>query len=105
MRVPGRLHISWNDDITLKIETDAGTQTRPFHFAADPQVAAFCSGECMARLFGGVLGGSADRPPRAALAWGFRARGFEFALLEVVTTNFATGYFRKNGVPYSDKTT
>src|SRR6059036_1307298 len=28
MRVPGRLHISWQDDNTLKIETDAGQQTR-----------------------------------------------------------------------------
>src|ERR1700682_3805779 len=32
MRVPGRLHITWQDDNTLKIETDAGTQTRLFHF-------------------------------------------------------------------------
>src|SRR5258708_31784976 len=28
MRTPGRLHISWQDDTTLKIETDAGQQTR-----------------------------------------------------------------------------
>src|SRR5438552_3924705 len=33
MRVPGRLHITWQDDNTLKIETDAGTQTRLLHFA------------------------------------------------------------------------
>jgi len=32
MRVPGRLHISWQDDTTLRIDTDAGTQTRLFHF-------------------------------------------------------------------------
>src|SRR5947207_5664615 len=36
MRVPGRLHITWQDDNTLKIETDAGTQTRLFHFAEAP---------------------------------------------------------------------
>src|SRR4029077_238660 len=35
MSVPGRLHITWQDDNTLKIETDAGTQTRLFHFGAD----------------------------------------------------------------------
>src|SRR5689334_9904331 len=35
MRVPGRLHITWQDDNTLKIETDAGTQTRLLHFG-DP---------------------------------------------------------------------
>src|ERR1700729_3216483 len=27
-RVPGRLHITWQDDKTLKVEADAGTQTR-----------------------------------------------------------------------------
>ena len=32
MSVPGRLHITWQDDNTLKIETDAGTQTRLLHF-------------------------------------------------------------------------
>jgi len=28
MRIPGRLHVTWQDDSTLKIETDAGQQTR-----------------------------------------------------------------------------
>ena len=32
MREPGRLHITWDNDNTLKLETDAGTQTRVFHF-------------------------------------------------------------------------
>ena len=32
MRLPGRLHITWQDDNTMKVETDAGTQTRLFHF-------------------------------------------------------------------------
>src|SRR6185437_6475941 len=32
MRVPGRLHISWANDNTLRVETDAGKQTRLFHF-------------------------------------------------------------------------
>jgi hypothetical protein len=34
MRVPGRVHITWVDDDTLKVEADAGTQTRVFHFNA-----------------------------------------------------------------------
>src|SRR6478752_8377129 len=33
MRVPGRFHITWADDRTLKIETDAGMQTRLLRFA------------------------------------------------------------------------
>src|SRR5712692_11254268 len=32
IRQPGRLHITWADDNTLKVEFDAGTQTREFHF-------------------------------------------------------------------------
>src|SRR5438477_5590833 len=32
MRVPGRIHISWADDNRLKIETEAGTQTRMLAF-------------------------------------------------------------------------
>ena len=32
MSVPGRLHITWQDDNTLKVETDAGTQTRLLRF-------------------------------------------------------------------------
>src|SRR5215510_2599753 len=36
MRVPGRLHITWQDENTLKIDTDAGTQTRLLHFDALP---------------------------------------------------------------------
>ena len=34
MRIPGRLHISWQDGNTLKLETDAGTETRMFYFGA-----------------------------------------------------------------------
>src|SRR6516162_3331042 len=32
MRQPGRLHITWQDDNTLKIDFDAGTQTRLLYF-------------------------------------------------------------------------
>src|SRR5262245_43959038 len=36
MRVPSRFHITWQDDQTLKIETDAGRQVRVFHFGSAP---------------------------------------------------------------------
>ena len=36
MRMPARLHITWEDDNTLKIETDAGQQTRRFIFGPVP---------------------------------------------------------------------
>jgi hypothetical protein len=32
MQVPGRLHIYWQDDNTLRIDADSGTQTRLLHF-------------------------------------------------------------------------
>src|SRR5207249_190802 len=34
MRAPGRIRITWQDDATLKIETEAGTQTRLIHFGS-----------------------------------------------------------------------
>src|SRR5438045_8227874 len=36
MRVPGRLHITWQDDYTLKIETDSGRQIRLLNFRPTP---------------------------------------------------------------------
>jgi len=40
MRIPGRVHITWADDNTLKIDTDQGTQTRLLHFGGKPTPAA-----------------------------------------------------------------
>src|SRR5262249_9131261 len=36
MQVPGRLHIYWQDDSTLRIDTDSGTQTGLLHFGGSP---------------------------------------------------------------------
>jgi len=88
MRVPGRIHVSWLDDATLKIETDAGTQVRALHFggASAPGREAQWQGYSIAewQLFGGGRAG----PPRGGY-------------LKVVTTGMRPGYLRKNGVPYS----
>ena len=98
MRVPGRLHITWQNDNTLKVETDAGTQTRLFHFG----------GQAPARLEPSWQGYSAARwksgeSPGGGLGLARRA-GTQSRTLEVVTTDLSAGYLRKNGVPYSDKT-
>jgi hypothetical protein len=37
MRQPTHLHFTWQDDNTLKVDADAGTQTRLFHFIPPPQ--------------------------------------------------------------------
>jgi hypothetical protein len=92
MRVPGRVRISWADDNALRIDTEAGTQTRVLRFRASerPPDAPDWQGTSIAawRLAGpGGRGGGAPA-----------ARG---GSLEVVTTNLRPGYLRKNGVPYS----
>lgn len=94
MRVPGRVRIGWEDDNTLRIDTEAGTQTRRLRFAASQPN---------------------DREP----SWqGMSAAGWEFAgpqrrggtsprtggSLKVVTTRMRPGYLRKNGIPYSGNT-
>ena len=40
MRMPGRIRITWENDTTLKIETEAGTQTRLLNFVAAGQPGA-----------------------------------------------------------------
>ena len=91
MRVPTRVHITWADDNTLKVETDAGTQTRQFRFsqAQPPSGEAGWQGFSIAtwEFAGGGRGGRGG-PPRGGS-------------LKVVTTHLRPGYLRKNGVPYS----
>ncbi len=87
MRTPGRIRISWQDDSTLKIETDAGRQTRLLHFGrsgepGQPSLQGFSRAEWLPH------GGGFGRPA---------VNGS----LKVTTTNLTEGYFRKNGVPYS----
>jgi hypothetical protein len=107
MRMPGRLHITWVDDNTLKVETDAGTQTRMFHFGpstSSGQAKAPAGekpswqGYSAARWDGGLT------PVGGQFGLGLGPRqGTRSRSLEVVTTNLKPGYLRKNGVPYSDK--
>ncbi|HTA45529.1 MAG TPA: hypothetical protein VK789_23940 [Bryobacteraceae bacterium] len=92
-RVPGRLHITWQDDKTLKVEADAGTQTRLFHFDGKlPQTP--------------VKPGDASWQGYSIAVWEHQAGGGfgppgPGGSLKVVTTRMRPGYLRKNGVPYS----
>src|SRR4051812_15724544 len=95
MRVPGRVRISWQDDQTLKIETEAGTQTRQFHFARPAQNDA-PSLQGLSLATWRLAGAGGRRGGAAALRGGS---------LKVVTTNLRSGYLRKNGVPYSANAT
>jgi hypothetical protein len=122
MRQPGRLHVAWADESTLRIDFDAGTQSRLLHFdpAARPAPAE--------RTWQGHSVAEWQRPPARSgaptrapignsagpVAAGGGGRGLrggpppsasigEGGSLKVVTTDFREGYLRKNGVPYSEE--
>lgn len=103
MREPGRLRISWQDDNTLKIETDAGNQIRLFHFTGSPPVGETpqWQGYSVARWEQSPQG---PAPPAfGGLGLSPRA-GTGGRSLEVVTRQIRPGYLRKNGVPFSANT-
>ena len=77
--MPGRFHITWADDKTLKIETDAGQQTRLLKFA--PAAPA----------------GPPSRQGNSVAQWERKA-------LRVDTSNLLPGYVQYNGVPFSANT-
>ena len=90
MRVPGRLHITWENETTLRIDTDAGTQTRQFRFGGpEPQAGA-----------PSLQGFSVAEWENAGTGRGPAKDGN----LKVVTTHLTPGYLRKNGVPYGSNT-
>ena len=98
MRLPGRLHVTWQDDRTLTIETDAGTQVRTLRFgpattgASDWQGSSQASWDRMQGAMGaGILFGGG----------GFGVGNAAGGSLKVVTRGMKPGYLRKNGVPYS----
>jgi hypothetical protein len=89
MRVPGRIHITWENDSTLKIDTDAGQQTRLLHFGEfQPGPPSLQGASTASWEFAGARRGG---PPTGGS-------------LKVITTGLRPGYLRKNGYPYSDKT-
>jgi hypothetical protein len=131
MRQPGRLRISWQDPQTLKLEFDAGTQTRLLHFDRARQAPAertfqgFSTAQWEGPGVGRGAGPTADgRPDPRVTGGGLLARDLpgggggglrggppprQLAQinrggdLRVVTTQFREGYLRKNGVPYSEQ--
>jgi hypothetical protein len=88
LRVPGRLHISWTDPNTLKIEMDAGTQTRLLHF--NPTMPASTT-----KTLQGF----------SAASWEFaggRGTPSGWGSLNVVTTSMKGGYLLSSRSSYSD---
>jgi hypothetical protein len=78
MRLPARFHITWQDDNTLRVDSDSGMQTRLFHFNSPPS------------------------SPGERTRQGYSTAQWQSAALKVVTTKLRPGYLRKNGIPYSE---
>jgi hypothetical protein len=95
MRVPGRLRIAWENDTTIRIDTDAGQQTRLLRFDGTlkappgPTWQGHSVAEWDVIRQPGGLGVSLQTAPG------------RMGSLKVVTTNMRGGYLRTNGVPYS----
>jgi hypothetical protein len=90
LRVPGRLHVAWQDDQTMHMDTDAGKQARVFHFGdwKAPAGEATRQGDSVAQW-------EVQRAGRGGPAGGS---------MKVTTTHLKAGFLRKNGVPYSENT-
>ena len=86
MRAPTRLNITWQDDNTLKVQTDYGDQTRLLHFGNWTPGAGPATWQ-----------GDSKAHWDASQAQG-RPKG---GTLVSVTRHLRPGYLRKNGVPYS----
>ena len=126
MRQPGRLRISWQDDQTLKLEFDAGTQTRLLNFDRTKTAPAEKSwqGYSVAQWDGPGVGRGGPPADARTTGGGLLSRGVpggggqglrggppprqqaeinSGGHIKVVTTGFREGYLRKNGVPYSEQ--
>ena len=111
LQVPGRLHIYWQDDNTLRMDTDSGTQTRLFHFGGSPppNEAPTWQGYSVGLWGGdeprdrrdGQGGPVQDSTGRLVVA---KEQRKEADYLKVTTTRMRPGYLQKNGVPYSGNT-
>ena len=89
MRLPTRLRIAWENDDTLRIDTDLGMQTRLFHFDGDGVSPGEPAWQGFSRAVWEIEGGQG---------------GPVFGSLKVDTSNLRPGYLRKNGVPFSEDT-
>jgi hypothetical protein len=94
MRVPGRIHIHWENDDTLRIDTDSGTQTRLLHFGGAPPSTEQPTWQ-----------GYSEADWEGLRPTPFFMQGHDTGppegFLKVITTHMRPGYLRKNGVPYS----
>jgi hypothetical protein len=100
MRVPTRLHIQWEGDNVLRVDTDAGKQTRLFHFNAKSPG----GGEPTWQGYSVASWEGLRAPGTGGVARTLDQKGNAQGYLKVLTTDLKPGYLRKNGVPYGANT-
>jgi hypothetical protein len=109
MRQPTHLRVSWQDDNTLKIEADYGSQTRLFHFGPPPDAGRLDYGNAtffppQARKVEPRAGIEPSWQGHSSASWTIMGGRGDFkrgGSLKVVTTNLKPGYYWKNGMPYT----
>jgi hypothetical protein len=103
MRMPGRVHVTWPDDKTLKLEFDAGTQIRLLHIGATRPARLKPTWQgYSAAVWESAAPTPTDRQNQPTAGGQYRLPdNGGGGSLRVVTTNMRDGYLRKNGVPYS----
>jgi hypothetical protein len=103
MRMPVRLHVTWQDENTLKVDIDNGTQTRLLHFDANakPPAAPEWQGFSLAK-WESAAEGQGQAPFAGGQAGGQNALGGNnlSGSIRITTTYMRPGYLRRNGVPY-----
>jgi hypothetical protein len=110
MRVPGRVHIFWEGDNTLRLDTDAGAQTRLLHFEEQaslenvPAKAPTSEASTWQGYSVASWEGQKPRNPQAGPGQALEGQAKE-GYLKVLTNHMRPGYLRKNGVPYSANAT
>jgi hypothetical protein len=99
MRMPTRLHISWQSPDVLKIETDWGEQTRLIYFNKSdlPQGGPSAQGSSFAVW-------ERPRVGNGGAAFGRPGPVGPGGKMMVVTDNLSPGWLRRNGVPYGSQT-
>jgi len=102
MHMPTRLHITWDGDSVLKVESDAGAQTRLLRFdRSQAPGARSLQGHSTAEWE--PIGGPSP-PPVVRAGRGVAPVALAGGALKVATTNLSEGWLRKNGVAYSERT-
>jgi hypothetical protein len=113
MRMPTRMRIAWQDENTLKMDFDAGQQTRLLRFNSGLPPIGYSTSEPPSTFRAPNVAIEPSLSGYSVAAWHKQrqSRGLGFGgpptqpnqsgALAVVTTHLSDGYLQSNGIPYS----